>query len=84
MPDANIQRSVRPPGFLPARPAAAAALAADGSAYAAIRSAASRVVAWSPVAKSWSTIGDTSLFSDLPTSIVVDPFGHPLVGRGVG
>ena len=63
---------------------AAAALAADGSAYAAIRSAASRVVAWSPVAKSWSTIGDTSLFSDLPTSIVVDPFGHPLVGRGVG
>jgi hypothetical protein len=32
----------------------------------------------------WSTIGDARLFSDLPTGIVVDSLGHPLIGRGLG
>ena len=61
-----------------------AALAGDGTAYAAGRFADGLVSAWSPTTKVWSVAGDARLFSDLPTSMVVDSLGHPLIGRGVG
>ena len=63
---------------------ATAALAADGTVYAAGRFVDGLVVSWSPATKHWSVIGDARLYSDLPTSLVVDELGHPLVGRGVG
>ncbi len=63
---------------------ATAALASDGTAYVAGRFSGGLISTWSPTAKSWSTIGDARLFSDLPTSIVVDSLGHPLIGRGLG
>ena len=61
-----------------------AALAGDGTVYAAGRFVDGLVSTWNPTTKVWSTIGDARLFSDLPTSMVVDSLGHPLVGRGVG
>jgi D-alanyl-D-alanine carboxypeptidase len=61
-----------------------AALAADGTIYAAGRFVDGLVSTWNPTTKAWSAIGDTRLFSDLPTSMVVDSLGHPLIGRGVG
>ena len=61
-----------------------AALASDGTIYAAGRFADGLVATWNPTTKTWSTIGDARLFSDLPTSMVVDSLGHPLIGRGVG
>ena len=61
-----------------------AALASDGTAYVGGAFGDGLISAWSPTAKSWSVIGDTRLFSDVPTSIVVDNLGHPLVGRGLG
>ena len=63
---------------------ATAALASDGTAYVAGQFSSGLVSVWSPTAKTWSAIGDTRLFSDVPTSIVVDDLGHPLVGRGLG
>lgn len=63
---------------------ATAALASDGTAYVAGRFSEGLISAWSPTAKAWGTIGDAHLFSDLPTGIVVDRFGHPLIGRGLG
>jgi len=62
----------------------AAALAADGTIYAGGRFVDGLVSTWNPTTKVWSTIGDARLFSDLPTSMVVDSLGHPLIGRGVG
>ena len=62
----------------------AAALAADGTVYAGGRFVDGLVSTWNPTTKVWSTIGDARLFSDLPTSMVVDSLGHPLIGRGVG
>jgi hypothetical protein len=61
-----------------------AALAGDGTVYAAGRFVDGLVSTWNPTTKVWSTIGDARLFSDLPTSMVVDSLGHPLIGRGVG
>jgi CubicO group peptidase (beta-lactamase class C family) len=61
-----------------------AALAGDGTAYAAGRFVDGLVSTWNPTTKVWSTIGDARLFSDLPTSMVVDSLGHPLIGRGIG
>ena len=61
-----------------------AALAGDGTVYAAGRFANGLVSTWNPTAKVWSVAGDARLFSDLPTSMVVDSLGHPLIGRGVG
>ena len=61
-----------------------AALAGDGTVYAAGRFVDGLVSTWNPTAKVWSVIGDARLFSDLPTSMVVDSLGHPLIGRGVG
>ncbi len=61
-----------------------AAWATDGTVYAAGRFADGLVSTWNPTAKTWSVIGDARLFSDLPTSMVVDALGKPLVGRGVG
>ena len=63
---------------------ATAALAGDGTVYAAGRFVDGLVSTWNPTTKAWSTIGDARLFSDLPTSMVVDSLGHPLIGRGVG
>lgn len=63
---------------------ASAALASDGTAYVAGRFAGGLLATWSPMTKVWSTIGDARLFSDLPTSIVVDNLGRPLIGRGLG
>jgi hypothetical protein len=63
---------------------ATAALAGDGTVYAAGRFVDGLVSTWNPTTKVWSMIGDARLFSDLPTSMVVDPLGHPLIGRGVG
>ncbi len=63
---------------------ATAALASDGTAYVAGQFSSGLVSVWSPTAKTWSAIGDTRLFSDVPTSIVVDNLGHPLIGRGLG
>ena len=63
---------------------ATAALSSDGTVYAAGRFVDGLVSAWSPTTKQWSVIGDARLFSDLPTSMVVDSLGHPLIGRGVG
>ncbi len=60
------------------------ALAGDGTVYAAGRFVDGLVSTWNPTTKVWSTIGDARLFSDLPTSMVVDSLGHPLIGRGVG
>ena len=59
-------------------------ISGDGTVYAAGRFADGLVATWSPATKQWSVIGDTRLFSDLPTSMVVDQLGHPLIGRGVG
>jgi CubicO group peptidase (beta-lactamase class C family) len=61
-----------------------AALAGDGTVYAAGRFVDGLVSTWNPTTKVWSVIGDARLFSDLPTSMVVDSLGHPLIGRGVG
>jgi CubicO group peptidase (beta-lactamase class C family) len=61
-----------------------AALAGDGTAYAAGRFVDGLVSTWNPTTNAWSTIGDARLFSDLPTSMVVDSLGLPLIGRGVG
>jgi len=61
-----------------------AAVASDGTVYAAGRFVDGLVSTWNPTTKVWSSIGDARLFSDLPTSIVVDSLGHPLIGRGVG
>jgi hypothetical protein len=61
-----------------------AALAGDGTVYAAGRFVDGLVSTWNPTTKVWSTIGDARLFSDLPTSMVVDSLGHPLIGRGIG
>jgi hypothetical protein len=61
-----------------------AALAADGTAYAAGRFADGLVSAWNPTTKAWGVVGDARLFSDLPTSMVVDALDRPLIGRGVG
>ncbi len=61
-----------------------AALSGDGTVYAAGRFSDGLVSAWSPTTKQWSVIGDARLFADLPTSMVVDALGHPLIGRGVG
>ena len=61
-----------------------AALAGDGTVYAAGRFVDGLVSTWNPTTKVWSTIGDARLFSDLPTSMVVDSLGQPLIGRGVG
>ncbi|MSO38267.1 MAG: hypothetical protein EXQ69_08465 [Acidimicrobiia bacterium] len=61
-----------------------AALAGDGTVYAAGRFVDGLVSTWNPIKKVWSTIGDARLFSDLPTSMVIDLLGHPLIGRGVG
>jgi CubicO group peptidase (beta-lactamase class C family) len=61
-----------------------AALAGDGTVYAAGRFVDGLVSTWNPTTKAWSVIGDARLFSDLPTSMVVDALGHPLIGRGVG
>ena len=63
---------------------AIAALAGDGTVYAAGRFADGLISTWSPTTKVWSSIGDARLFSDLPTSIAVDSLGHPMIGRGVG
>jgi CubicO group peptidase (beta-lactamase class C family) len=63
---------------------ATAAFSSDGTAYVAGRFSNGLISTWSPTAKAWSTIGDTRLFSDVPTSIVVDDLGHPLIGRGLG
>ena len=63
---------------------ATAALVSDGTAYVAGRFSSGLVSVWSPTEKTWSAIGDTRLFSDVPTSIVVDDLGRPLVGRGLG
>jgi CubicO group peptidase (beta-lactamase class C family) len=63
---------------------ATAALTSDGTAYVAGRFSSGLISAWSPTTKVWSAIGDTRLFSDVPTSIVVDSLGHPLIGRGIG
>jgi len=62
----------------------AAALAADGTVYAGGRFVDGLISTWNPTTNAWSTIGDARLFSDLPTSMVVDSLGHPLIGRGVG
>lgn len=56
----------------------------DGTVYAAGRFSDGLIATWSPTTKGWSVIGDARLFSDLPTSLVVDQLGHPLIGRGVG
>lgn len=61
-----------------------AALASDGTAYVAGQFSDGLISAWSPTTKTWSTIGDARLFSALPSSIVVDRLGHPVIGRGVG
>ena len=61
-----------------------AALAGDGTVYAAGQFANGLVSTWNPTTKVWSAIGDARLFSDLPTSMVIDSLGHPLIGRGVG
>jgi hypothetical protein len=61
-----------------------AALAGDGTVYAAGRFVDGLVSTWNPTTNAWSTIGDARLFSDLPTSMVVDSLGLPLIGRGVG
>ena len=61
-----------------------AAISGDGTIYAAGRFADGLVSQWSPGTKRWSVIGDVRLFSDLPTSMLVDELGHPLIGRGVG
>ena len=61
-----------------------AAVAADGTVYAGGRFADGLVSTWNPTTKAWGVIGDARLFSDLPTSMVVDALGHPLIGRGVG
>ena len=61
-----------------------AAVSSDGTVYAAGRFADGLVSTWSPTTKQWGAIGDARLFSDLPTSMVVDTLGHPLIGRGVG
>ncbi|MFM9166327.1 MAG: hypothetical protein ACKOQO_05895, partial [Candidatus Limnocylindrus sp.] len=63
---------------------ATAALVSDGTAYVAGRFSSGLVSVWSPTEKTWSAIGDARLFSDVPTSIVVDGLGRPLVGRGLG
>lgn len=63
---------------------ATAALVSDGTAYVAGRFSSGLVSVWSPTEKTWSAIGDTRLFSEVPTSIVVDGLGRPLVGRGLG
>ena len=63
---------------------ATAALVRDGTAYVAGRFSSGLVSVWSPTEKTWSAIGDARLFSDVPTSIVVDGLGRPLVGRGLG
>ena len=60
------------------------ALGVDGTAYAAGRFTDGVVSQWNPTTKIWSAIGDTRLFSDVPTSLVIDELGHPLIGRGVG
>jgi hypothetical protein len=61
-----------------------AALAGDGTVYAAGRFVDGLISTWNPTTKVWSVIGDARLFSDLPTSMVVDSLDHPLIGRGVG
>ena len=61
-----------------------AGMFSDGTVYAAGRFSDGLIKTWSPATKQWSVIGDTRLFSDLPTSLVVDRLGHPLIGRGVG
>ena len=61
-----------------------AALAGDGTVYAAGQFTDGLVSTWNPTTKVWSVIGDARLFSDLPTSMVIDSLGHPLIGRGVG
>jgi len=61
-----------------------AALSRDGTVYATGRFIDGLVSQWTPTIKQWSVIGDARLFSDLPTGLVVDALGHPLIGRGVG
>ncbi|NBO52312.1 MAG: hypothetical protein EBU83_02585 [bacterium] len=61
-----------------------AAVAPDGTVYAAGRFADGLIATWSPATKGWSVVADARLFSDLPTAIVIDALGGPIIGRGVG
>lgn len=65
-------------------PAVAVSIAEDGTVVTAGRFSDGLVSRWSPTSKSWSIIGDETVFSDVPTTLALDGDGTLIAGRGVG
>lgn len=65
-------------------PAFAVTIAEDGTVVTAGRFSDGLVSRWSPTLKSWSSIGDETVFSDVPTTLALDGDGTLIAGRGVG